>query len=413
MIFDKILIYTVTYFGLFTAVFFLITFLENRKKISNPKMKDYPKVTFGIPMFNVADHIKLTVDSLLNLNYPKDKIEIMIVDDGSTDDSYGIAKEYEKHDNVHLFRQKGAGKCAAINLALKNATGEFFAVLDVDAFMTPDSLKKMMGYFKNPKVMAVTPSLKVYAPKSFLQKIQMLEFLLGVFLRKVFAHLGSIHVTPGCGTIYRKEFFDKTGPYEEGNLTEDIEVAYRIQTYDYVIENSVDANVYTLGVNKFRPLLNQRLRWYKGFLDNTVKYRRVFSAKYGNLGLFVLPSAFLSIGIAVVMSVYAISKFLQHAYINLSAFIYTNFDISQYFRWSFDPFFLNMNGIFVLAIFSLIASLASIMIAKRFSRERQPIAFSYILFCFAYLFLFAFWWATAGYYKLTKRKIKWGNKYFS
>ena len=128
----------------------------------------------------------------------------------------------------------------------------------------------------------------------------MLEFLLGVYLRKVFAFLGSIHVTPGCGTIYRKSFFDETGPYQEGNLTEDIEVAFRIQTLDGIIENSIDAEVFTLGVRKFKPLLNQRLRWYKGFIDNTVMYKRIFGAKYGNLGMFILPCSFVSVLIAIV-----------------------------------------------------------------------------------------------------------------
>ncbi|MBU0461493.1 MAG: glycosyltransferase [Nanoarchaeota archaeon] len=408
---DKLIIYSVTYFGLFTAVFFLITFFENRKKVSNPKLTSFPKLSVGVPMFNVSDHVRKTVESLLKLDYPKDKLEILIIDDGSTDDSYDIAKEYTKYPQVRLFRQKNSGKCKAINLALKKATGELFAVLDVDAFVTSDCLKKMVGYFNNPKVMAVTPSLKVYSPKNLLQKIQMMEFLLGVYLRKVFAQLGSIHVTPGCFTVYRKDFFDRTGPYQEGNLTEDIEVAFRIQSHDYIIENSIDANVYTLGVPRFSPLLNQRLRWYKGFMDNTLAYKRVFSPSYGNLGMFILPSAFISVGIAILMSLYSLTKFVQQNYTAIMTFINTNFDISQFFRWHFDPFFINLNGVFVLAISSLFISIAAITIAKRWSNEKQPIAASFILFALTYLFLFAFWWLGAGYCKIAKKKIRWGNQY--
>jgi cellulose synthase/poly-beta-1,6-N-acetylglucosamine synthase-like glycosyltransferase len=411
MLVDKIIIYSVTYFGLFTAVFFLLTFLEHRKRNGNPKLTKFPKVTFGVPMYNVEDHLRKTVESLLKLNYPKDKLEIIIVDDGSTDNSFKIAKEYLIYPQVKLFKQKNSGKCAAINLALKNASGEFFGVLDVDAFMTPNSLRKMMGFFKNPRVMAATPSLKVYSPKSILQKIQMLEFLLGVYLRKIFAHLGAIHVTPGCGTIYRKKFFDETGPYQEGNLTEDIEIAFRIQTMDYLIENSIDANVYTLGVRKFKHLLNQRLRWYKGFMDNTIAYRRIFSRKFGDMGLFVVPSAFISIFIAIVLSLYSLTKLTQNSYINLVSFINTNYDITQFFNLHFDPFFINLNSVFLLGLCSLIVSVIAIMIAKRFSNERQPIAFSFVLFALGYLFLFAFWWLGAGYCKLTKRKIRWGNQY--
>ncbi|MFQ5475320.1 MAG: glycosyltransferase [Candidatus Nanoarchaeia archaeon] len=411
MTFEKLLMYSVTYFGLVTGVFFLITFLENRRRIHNPVCKSFPKVSVGVPMYDVADHLRKTVESLLALDWPKDKLEIMIVDDGSTDNSYRIAKEYDGDSRIKVFRQKNSGKCAAINLALKNATGDFFAVLDVDAFVEPDTLKRMMGFFENPKVMAVTPSLKVYGAKNFLQRVQAMEFLIGVYLRKVFADLGSIHVTPGCFSVYRKKFFDDTGPYQEGNLTEDIEVAYRIQTHDYVIENSIDAQVYTLGVPKFRQLMNQRLRWYKGFLDNTIVYKKVFNPKYGNLGVFVLPSAFLSIVFAIVMSIYALTRFADNIWMDAANLYYTGFDISQYFRWTFDPFFINLNGVFILGVGSLVIGLATIYIAKKWSKESQPIALSYVFFALSYLFLFAFWWVVAGYYKMLNKKVRWGNIY--
>jgi cellulose synthase/poly-beta-1,6-N-acetylglucosamine synthase-like glycosyltransferase len=410
MIFDKILIYSVSYFGLFAAVFFFITFFENKKRLKNPKADFFPIVTITVPMFNAGDHLRKTVESLLALNYPKSKLDLIIVDDGSTDNSYEIAKEYLKHKCVRVFHQVNAGKSSALNLALKNARGEFFGVLDVDAFVTPDSLKKLISYFKNEKVMAVTPSLKVYGPKNFLQKVQMIEFLLGVYLRKVFAYLGSIHVTPGCFSIYRKSFFDKTGPYDEGNLTEDIELAFRIQVNDYIIENSFDANVYTLGVNRFKPLLSQRLRWYKGFLDNTLRYKRIFSPKYGNLGMFILPSSFFSVFIAIVMSIFVLSKWGDSWYDMIKTFIAVNFDITPFLQFNFDPFFLNVNGVFFISIISLFISVFTIYIAKRLSDEKQPIAISYVFFVFSYLFLFAFWWMGAAYYKVTNKKIKWGSK---
>src|SRR3989344_3032603 len=304
----NLLTYAALYFGLFTALFFMVTFFENSGRLKNPEPRRFQKVTVAVAVYTGEDHISKTVESLLIIDWPREKLEVIIVDDGSTDNSYTAAKKYASDKRVVLLQQENRGKNKAVNVALKLATGEFFGVLDVDSFVERDCLRKMMVYFENERVMAVTPSLKVYGAKTWLQKIQMMEFLLGVYLRKVFSYLGSIHVTPGCFSIYRKSFFQKTGPYDEKNLTEDIELALRLQSNNYIIENSINANVYTIAHKKMEPLFRQRLRWYNGFIDNTVKYRNLFGARFGNLGIFILPIAFVSVIMAIALSAYAITK---------------------------------------------------------------------------------------------------------
>ncbi len=411
MALEKLIIYPSVYIGLFASVLFLMTFLEKKNRLKNPKVKRFAKVTIAVSMFNAADHIKKTIESLLALDWPKDKLEIIIIDDGSEDNSYELASKYLTDQRVALFRQKNTGKATAVNCVLKKSTGEFFGVLDVDSFVEKDCLKKMMGYFENEQVMAVTPSLKIYGDKKWLQRIQRIEFLLGVYLRKVFSYLGSIHVTPGCFSIYRKSFFQKTGPYDEQNLTEDIEIALRIQNNNYVIENAMNANVYTTAHKRMAPLFRQRLRWYKGFIDNTIKYRNLFSARFGNLGIFILPMAFVSVMMAIILSAYAITKLgtmLLSEYRVLSS---TGFDLTQYLKVNFDLFYINMNPIFLLAIASIILALFSMYIVKRHSEEKQPILASFIIFGFTYLYLYAFWWVSAIFYRVLGKKIKWGNKH--
>lgn len=178
---------------------------------------------------------------------------------------------------------------------MKKCSGELVGGLDADSFVTSKALKRMIGYFDDEDVMAVTPSLKVYKPKKVLQKIQMIEYLIGVFLRKIFALLGSINVTPGPFSIYRKSFFDKNGGWDEDNITEDIEIAFRIQSKNYLIENSETATVYTVSPASFKGLFSQRIRWYVGGLQNALDYRHLFGTKHGNLGLFILPGSFISV----------------------------------------------------------------------------------------------------------------------
>ncbi len=404
------IMYTTCYFGLFTAILFFLTFFEDKKNLKNPKSTRLPSITVAIPALNEEKTVSATIKSLLALDYPKKKVEIMVIDDGSTDNTYKIAKTFEKF-GVKVFKKKNTGKGDTLNYALKRAKGELFAALDADSFVDSDCLMKMVGYFKNNKVMAVTPSLKIHEPKGILQRIQHIEFLLGIYLRKVFALMGSIHVTPGPFTVYRKEFFDKHGGYDDDNLTEDIEVALRIQSHQYIIENSIDASVRTVGPHKFAPLRVQRERWYVGFMNNVGNYKHLFSKKYGNLGMFILPAAFVSVGLLIVLLFYTLFKTGESIYTRAINLYAINFDIWPLLKFKFDAFFFNLEPLVLISMLSLMTGIVVISIAKKYSEEKEGIKLSYVFFLFIYSLIFAYWWVIAGVSKVRGKKIKWGVKH--
>lgn len=406
---SKLLLYVVCYFGLFVAVFFFITFFQQGKEIRNPKPKRLPYVTIAVPACNEEKTIAKTIKSLLDLDYPKEKLEIIVVDDGSEDNTYKMAKRFCK-DKVLIFRKDNGGKGSALNYALRMSKGELFGALDADSFVDSGSLKKMVGYFEDKRVMSVTPSLKIYKPKGILQRIQSIEYLIGVYLRKVFGMLGSIHVTPGPFTIYKKDFFLKHGGYDESNLTEDIEIALRIQSKRFVIENAIDADVYTVSPNTFKALTNQRKRWYLGFMNNVIDYKRLFSGSYGNLGLFILPASFLFVILLVIVCFVYVIKLginIHKGLINLAAI---NFDILSLLKFNPDFFLVGTGPLMILAIISFLICITMIYIAKILSKEKQKIVLSCVYYMFIYWFVFAYWWILAGFSKVTKRKISWGKK---
>ena len=410
MDFGDILIYITSYFGLFTAIFFFLTLFENRKKIKNPKYTRLPSVTIAVPAFNEEHTIAKTIKSLLRLDYKKKKIRIIVVDDGSLDKTYSVAKKFEC-ENLKVYRKKNGGKGTALNFALEKTNTELFGALDADSFVRSDALKKMIGYFENPKVMAVTPSLKVYKPKNILQKIQYIEYLMGIFLRKIFAFLGSIHVTPGPFTIYRVSFFRKYGGYDSFNPTEDIEIALRIQEKKGIIENSVDATVHTVTPASFNELLKQRVRWYSGFTQNVMDYKHLFSYDYGNLGMFILPASFASVLLVVVSLFYTIYKIITRTIIqNLLNWNYIDFDFWRLFDPNFDFFFFNTNSIAFLSVTLLLLGILVIYTAKKISKEKKKIKFFYAFYLVLYWALFGFWWAVAGIYRLAGKKIMWGQR---
>ncbi|MCF7798809.1 glycosyltransferase family 2 protein [Candidatus Woesearchaeota archaeon] len=412
--FGDILIYVATFFGLFTSIYFFITLIERRSNLHQGETKKYQPVTICIPCYNEELTLEKTLESLVALDYDKKQLEIIIVDDGSKDKTYKIAKQFAKQhpaSDIKVFRKENGGKYTALNFALTKARGRFFGALDADSFVDPKALRRIMKFFEDKKVAIVTPSMKIYKPKGILRRIQAIEYLMGIFLRKVFAELGSIHVTPGPFSIYRMEVFEKYGPYKKAYHTEDIEISLRAQTHHLVIENSVDAFVYTVGPKTFKTLYKQRLRWYHGFIRNVLDYKQVFTKQHGNLGLFILPASFISVFLLITIITYVLITRLSNIRETLQSWTAINFDFSTWEWFNFDTFFLNTSGPAMVGIIALLFTISIIVIAKIISKEKKPIFYSYIFFALFYAPLYAFWWLVSIWYVLfTKDKVQWGHK---
>ena len=127
--YSSIIIYISLFFGLYYQIFILITFFENEGKDNTlktfcPNSKSLPSVSIIVPCFNEEKTLEKTILSLLDLNYPKEKLFITIVDDGSKDNTYAKALELTKYPNVKAFTQKNGGKFTALNFGIKNSKTE-------------------------------------------------------------------------------------------------------------------------------------------------------------------------------------------------------------------------------------------------------------------------------------------------
>ena len=230
------------------------------------------------------------------LDYPKDRFSLIVVDDGSTDGTQKSLDEFRSNPQIKIFKKENGGKSTALNFALEKVESELVGCLDADSFVTPDALKRIVPYFLDAEVMAVTPSIKIHEPKTILQHVQRIEYNWGVLLRRILASMNALYVTPGPFSIFRVSVFKELGPYRHAHHTEDMEMALRMQKNHYKIVNSHSAHVYTVGPEKFKGLYKQRVRWAYGFLNNAFDYRDMyFKKEYGNIGLFILPIATLSI----------------------------------------------------------------------------------------------------------------------
>lgn len=413
MEFINIVIYTSIYLGLVATSFYVLSFVSAKKKrellFSD---KELPKVSVIIPVYNEEEGIERTLKTILASDYPKDKFEVIVVDDGSIDRSLELAKKFESQGVRVFAKKKNTGKGSALNLGIKRCKGEIVFSMDADTFVESQSLKKMTRYFKNKQVMSVSPAITIYKPKTILQRVQYIEYLLGLFLRKAFASVNAIHVTPGAFSAYRKSFFDKYGGYDENNITEDLELALRVQYKGYVIENCPEAPAYTIAPKKFSDLVKQRKRWYVGLMKNIWAYRKIFSSKYGDLGLFVLPVAWFSIFFCILITLYFVFKALfelKNELILLSSINYdfeNLFDINIYFIERL--FFLIITNPIVLFVssFMIIVGFYLSYASKKLGKV-HGLAINVPLYFLFFAVLFGFWWLISIVHVILGKRTLW------
>jgi len=411
MKFELIFIYILVFFSLFNLSLMLIAILEKPFKRKPYKLnKNLPRVAIIVPAYNEEKNISSTLKNLLKLKYPKEKLEIIVVDDGSKDKTFEKAKKFEKY-NVKVYRKPNGGKGSALNYGIKRTKAEFIATLDADSFPEKDSLLKMLPYFEDKKVMAVTPAMVVHKPRNFIERLQHAEYLFGIFLRKVFANINAIHVCPGPLSIYRRKFFEKHGLFDEKNLTEDMEMAMRIQKYGYKIETAVDSKVSTIAPKNFKGLLKQRERWYTGYIHNCIKHKQLFKIPQYEFLSLILIFAYLSIILTFGYLSYISFKNYQLIRDNFRALRLVGFDIlgpehinrieiieflSHYFS---NPFVL-------LGLFGLSATLLIFLIVKKETRE-EKVFLNTFFFIFFYSFFYSLFWLVVFFKYITRRKVKW------
>lgn len=298
--FDSIL-YIFLFLTLYLEVFFLITFFEERLKLftksTRSKLPYYPSATIIVPCWNEEKTVSKTIDSLLSLHYPKERFQIFVVDDGSTDNTWSVVQKYASNPNVKLFKKENGGKHTAVNLGIKNSVSELIGCLDADSFVDKDALHEIATAFnEDALMMAATPTIIIHEPKTVLQKMQKTEYHTVAFFKRMLSPLDAITVTPGPFSFFRREVFEKLGTFKKAHNTEDMEIALRMQSNNMRIRNVHTARVHTEGPDTLYKLYRQRLRWAYGGMKNTLDYRfMIFRKKYGILGMVTLPLAFFGI----------------------------------------------------------------------------------------------------------------------
>lgn len=323
---------------------------QKRKKKKNPPVinEDYkPFVTVMIPAHNEQDVIETTANYVLAQDYPN--FEIILIDDRSDDNTaqkiQELANKYEKVKI--LIRDKNAfpGKSAVLNDALKIAGGEAILVLDADAKIDNDFLKKLVPNLE-PKDVGAVQARKIISNSDFnlLTRCQNNEYALDAhFQMGRDAVKGAVELR-GNGELLKREALEDIGGWNNYTITDDLDMSTRMQIKGWDIRFCPDVKVYEEGVTQLVPLYRQRRRWIEGSIRRYLEH-------FGD----VLTSKDMSLRVSLDMTAY-ITEFIMPILI-VSEVLIQAFRYMKDFENSFWVSIVAGSSIIVTGYFVLIYAL--------------------------------------------------------
>lgn len=377
------------------------------------RLRSFPKVSIAVPVYNEEEGIIKTLKSLIYADYPSDKKEIVIVNDGSIDKTSELVREFMKnHPNIILIDKPNGGKASAVNSALDIATGELFAVIDADSRIEKGAVKALASHFANQKTGAVISRIRVDSPKNSLERIQRFEYIMSSLTRLLMRNFGTLAITHGVLSMFRTNTLRQVGGFvkDRNNLTEDFEIALRMRRHGYLVEMEPCAVGYTCVPNTIKSVWRQRVRWSRGYIYNMWNYRDLFFAKgQGVFGVFQLPMNVLAV-LLLILNVILISFDLLHRFFD---FVVRSITLPDYFWTILDfpsvkEFMLGRNIQVTLPVaLSLILGIYLIFAAHRLFNER----FKHFVPMLAYILLMPYFmaanWIASVVQEVVKTKRKW------
>jgi len=251
-----------------------------------------PPVSVIVPAYNEEVGIAAAVRSLLASDHPV--LEVIVVDDGSTDATSSVVEGLTDDPRVRLIRQANSGKAAALNRGIAAARHDVIVMVDGDTIFEPDTIRHLVAPLADPGVGAVAGNTKVGNRSGLLGRWQHIEYVMGCNLeRRMYEALGCIMVVPGAIGAYRREALDQVGGLSTDTLAEDTDLTIAVTRAGWRVAYESRARAWTEAPTTLRQLWRQRYRWAYGTMQAIWKHRRAFR-EGRTLGRVGLPSLILA-----------------------------------------------------------------------------------------------------------------------
>ena len=289
----EILFWTlISLLGLVYGGYYALCMYVSRSKTHNfkNKLKPKPKVSIVIATWNEERTIGGRLKDLKKLKYPKNKLEIIVIDSGSTDKTRQIVKKF--HGIKLITERKRNGKANALNKVFKHCKGDIVIISDSDCRWDKNILMKALPYFNNPSVGAITGREKIINPKENIATgIEKTYRSFFYVLRDGESKIDSTFIFDGPFCAFRRQLI---GKIFSDSVADDSELALRVRSKGYRILSIPEAKYYEYAPNKLSDRTKQKYRRAQGLIQIMFRFFSTFfmNPKYGLFGLLIFPVEF-------------------------------------------------------------------------------------------------------------------------
>jgi len=282
------------------AMLILYSFMEHLENMMKRRQEpesnfhddaSLPMITLVVPAYNEGPVIQQALRSLLLLDYPN--YEILVIDDGSSDDTYEKALAVAREDHqvtVRVITKKNGGKADALNTGMSAARGEFILNMDGDTKLSRNTLRACIRHFDDPRVGAVAGNVKVLNRENLLTRVQALEYVEGLAMaRKAQSFMRAVNIIPGPLGMFRKSVLQQAGGYDHDTFAEDCDLTLKLLMRGWHIAYEPTAIAWVETPSRLLDLLKQRYRWTRGILQATRKHSSaLWNPRRAGINFFIL-----------------------------------------------------------------------------------------------------------------------------
>ena len=275
---------------LLVGVFAVIERMRRPHALASPGFN--PRVAVLIPAYNEEKVIVRTIRSVLNSDYAN--LHVVVIDDGSSDRTYDIARQAYAAEiaagHIQILTKPNSGKAAALNFALDRLTEDFYVGIDADTVIAPDAISKLIPHFEDPLIGAVAGNAKVGNRVNLWTRWQALEYITSQnFERRALDLFNVVTVVPGAIGAWRTAPVKAAGGYPVNTVAEDADLTMNLLEQQLKVVYEDRALAFTEAPIDARGLMRQRFRWSFGILQAVWKHRLAF-VRNKAMGYFALPN---------------------------------------------------------------------------------------------------------------------------
>jgi poly-beta-1,6 N-acetyl-D-glucosamine synthase len=292
----------------FTLLWFAYLQHVERTVSKRQDSRALPPISVLVPAYNEAAVIEGALASLATLDYPE--FEVIVVDDGSKDDTLRVAAAWEgQHGNgdFRVVTKRNGGKAAALNTGIALSKHPFVFCMDADSRLEPQVLRQAVMALEDPSVGAVAGNVKVENRNHLITQLQALEYIEGLNMpRRAQGFIAAVNIVPGPVGLFRREALEEVGGYDTDTFAEDADLTLKLVGAGWKVVYEDTAVAWTEAPESWRDLVQQRYRWTRGILQSLKKRKAMFLRPFPDFPLWLSAAEMAFEAIAwPILNVYA------------------------------------------------------------------------------------------------------------